>query len=134
MGTWSCEAFGNDNAADWAFGLEEAEDLSYVEKTLDTVLKAEGYLDASAAQEALAAIEVIARLQGSGGKKDAYSKPADEWVAKHKTPPSPALVQKAQLAIARMLEADSELSDVWHEAGEYNDWLAAVNGLKARVK
>ncbi len=31
MGVWSHEPFGNDTANDWAYGLEETTDLSYVE-------------------------------------------------------------------------------------------------------
>lgn len=31
MGTWAVGSFGNDDAADWAFGLKNVKDLSLVE-------------------------------------------------------------------------------------------------------
>jgi hypothetical protein len=42
MGAWSREPFGNDDAIDWPYELEEAEDLSYVEAASDAVLQVEG--------------------------------------------------------------------------------------------
>ena len=39
MGTWGVDAFENDNAADWAFQLEEAEDLTLVRETLALVVR-----------------------------------------------------------------------------------------------
>ena len=38
MGTWFVDSFGNDNACDWADGLEEVNDLSLVEDTINAVL------------------------------------------------------------------------------------------------
>ena len=37
MGTWSHDAFGNDEARDWAFALARGRDLSAVEGALDDV-------------------------------------------------------------------------------------------------
>ena len=37
MGAWSHEAFGNDDALDWAQGLEDADDLSLIEAALAAV-------------------------------------------------------------------------------------------------
>ena len=34
MGAWSHEPFGNDDANDWAYELEETEDLSHIEAAL----------------------------------------------------------------------------------------------------
>ena len=38
MGAWSADNFGNDDAADWAYGLEETNDLSLVEATIAAAL------------------------------------------------------------------------------------------------
>ncbi|HXA46345.1 MAG TPA: DUF4259 domain-containing protein, partial [Burkholderiaceae bacterium] len=65
MGTWSHEPFGNDTANDWAYGLEETKDMSFIESALDRVIEQSGdYLEAPEAEEAIAAIEVIAKLLG----------------------------------------------------------------------
>jgi hypothetical protein len=104
MGTWSVEPFGNDDAADWVYELEEAEDLSPIEEAIDAVLAVgTEYLEAPVASVALAAIEVLARLGGSPGEKSSYTETADNWVASIQLEPPVELLDKAQAAIARIL-------------------------------
>ena len=40
----------------------------------------EGYLDVDAACEGLAACEVVARLKGNWGARNAYTETVDKWV------------------------------------------------------
>lgn len=55
----------NDTACDWVDELEESDDLSVVEAALEKVLSAGlEYIEAPDAEEALAAVDVIVRLQG----------------------------------------------------------------------
>ena len=83
MGAWGTGIFDNDMACDWTGELDGADDLSPVEEALDEVLAiGDGYLDSDEASGALAACEVIARLKGNWGKRDAYSEDLDEWVKK----------------------------------------------------
>lgn len=134
MGTWAVDSFGNDDAADWAFGLEEAKDLSLVETTLDkTIVSADEYLEAPDAAEALAAIEVIARLQGNWGTRSPYSEPADNWVEANKLVPTNTLVSKAHRVLDLILGQNSELNELWQESDEYAEWVASVVELKSRV-
>jgi hypothetical protein len=102
MGAWSHEPFGNDDAGDWAYKLEETEDLSYVEAALDAVLEAEGYVEAPEASCAVAAAEVLAKLLGKGTQSDAHTEKVDEWVRKVHTKPSRPLLEKARLALAKV--------------------------------
>ena len=135
MGCWAIDAFGNDDAADWAYGLEECDDLSLVENTLDTVLAvgSEEYLESPFATEALAAIEVVARLQGNWGERNAYTETVDEWVEKTQLKPSLSLAHKAHHVIERILSDQSELKELWEESGEFDAWRSSVDDLKARV-
>jgi hypothetical protein len=134
MGTWAHDAFGNDNAGDWAFGLEECSDLSLVESTLDKILNAENeYLEAPDAEEGLAAAEVIARLQGHWGERNPFTEPADTWVEKVKLKPSKALAQKAHRVIERILLEPSELLELWQESKDFEAWKNSVQNLKARI-
>ena len=135
MGTWAVDALGNDDACDWAYGLEECDDLSYVEETLDKALT-EGaeYLEAPDACEALAAIETIARLQGNCGEKDSYSEPIDAWVEKTGLVPGKALAEKALKVIDRILADESELKELWQESDEFDAWQASVKALASRVR
>lgn len=134
MGAWAIDAMGNDDACDWAYGLDECSDLSLVEETLDKVLSDESeYLESPDACEALAAIEVIARLQGNWGAKNAYSESMDAWVQKTKLVPSKALAEKAHQVIARILADNSELKELWQDSEEFDAWEASVKELAGRV-
>ena len=135
MGTWAIDSFGNDDACDWAYELEKVHDLSFVEATLDTVLTCGNeYVEAPEATSAIAAIEVIARLQGNWGERSSYSENVDNWVETNKLQPSTALVQKAHLVIDRILGEKSELNELWEESKDYEGWLASIAELKERVK
>jgi Domain of unknown function (DUF4259) len=134
MGTWAIDSFGNDDACDWTYELEKVSDLSPVEEALNVVLNSgEEGVGAYEATEAIAAIEVIARLQGNWGKRSAYSERLDNWVEANKILPSAALVQKAHLAIDLILADNSELRELWQETGDYEAWVASVNELKNRI-
>src|SRR5256886_5455601 len=93
MGTWDEGSFGNDTACDWSYGLEKVNDLRYVETTLDKVLAygAGEMVPADAAECAVAAAEVIARLKGRWGEEDSYTETTDAWVRSHPVSPPPAL-------------------------------------------
>src|SRR5438270_7521475 len=101
MGAWGVLAFDNDDANDWAYGLDEADDLSLVQSALDAVEEAEDYLEAPEAASALAACEVLARLNGKPGYSNAYTQKVDEWVAAHPMTPDTALISRANAAIDR---------------------------------
>lgn len=136
MGTWAVDAFGNDYAQDWAEDLHETSNLDAVEDTLNTVLDSGDYLEAPFAAEALAAIEVLARLQGKGGPRSEDSASVDEWVEARKAKtvkPRADLAAKAAQAIERILAPDSELRQLWEESEHYADWRASVEDLRARL-
>ena len=134
MGAWAIDALGNDDACDWVYGLDKCNDLALVEETLNKALK-EGaaYLESPDACEALAAIEVIARLQGNWGEKNSYSESMDAWVEKTELAPSQELAEKAHKVIARILADDSELRELWQESEEFDEWKASVKNLADRV-
>ncbi len=135
MGTWDMSSFGNDTACDWAYGLEEVHDLSYVESTLDTVLAAgpSGYVDADVGACAVAAAEVVARLKGNWGEENSYTETTDTWVRSHRLVPPAALVAKAVAALTRIVSAPSELLELWEEGEDSGSWTDAVAELKQRV-
>lgn len=132
MGTWSHEPFGNDDANDWADGLEGARDLSYVESALDAVLGVDGYLEALEAWRAVAAVEVIAKLLGKGTQSDSDTEAVDEWVASVQIEPTRALLEKARRALARVRSEQSELKELWDD-GDATEWEASLDRLSAAV-
>ena len=134
MGTWSVEPFGNDHAADWAYELEEADDLTPIEAAIEAVLEVgEDYLEAPEGEIALAAIAVLARLHGASAEHAPISPSAEEWVKKIETSPDEELRDKAVAAIDRILADESELRDLWEESNEYEEWKSSVQQLRASV-
>ncbi len=135
MGAWGAGSFDNDTACDWTYDLEETDDLSLVEEALERVLGAgTEYLDAMDAEEAIAAAEVIARLQGNFGERNAYTETADEWVAANRLEVTPDLARKSHAAIDRIVGEQSELAELWEESDSLGEWKAAVAELKARIR
>jgi len=135
MGAWGHLAFDNDTANDWAYDLEEVDDLSSVE-TAFAELEAVGadYLDQDVACNALGACEVLARLQGHAGYTNAYTKKVDQWVAAHKIKPPPALLKRASAAIDRILAKNSELRELWEETDDGDAWRKSVEDLRVRMR
>lgn len=134
MGAWSHDSFGNDDACDWAYRLEDCDDLSLIESTLDAVLAAgDDYLASPEAAEAIAAAEAVARLQGHFGICDSYSETLDAWVKKIQLKPSSALAGKTQRALDRIVGEASELREWWDDSDEGEAWAAAVKELRSRV-
>jgi hypothetical protein len=134
MGAWGVNTFDNDAACDWKYGLEDVDNLSLVCETLTCVLAVGSeYLDSNDACEGLAACEVIARLKGNWGVRDAYTESLDKWVEAHPIQPPTDLVNQALAVIARVLTAPSELTELWDAEGENKEWHDAVEDLCSRV-
>ena len=133
MGAWGARAFDNDTSNDWAYGLEDVDDLSHVEAALSQLEEVgDDYLDQDIACEALAACEVLARLRGNAGYTNAYTEKVDLWVAAHPKSPSPELLRRAVAAIDRVRGEQSELRALWEEATA-DEWSAAMTELRGRV-
>jgi hypothetical protein len=134
MGAWATDIFGNDTACDWAYGLENVDDLSLVRQAIEGVLAAgDEYLDSDVASEGLAACEVVARLKGNWGLRNPYTEPVDQWVDGHNITPPENLVEASLAAIERILTPPSELRELWEESGA-TAWRAAVEDLRERVR
>ncbi len=135
MGAWDHKTFGNDDACDWGGDLCSSENLSFVEETLDAVINTgEKYLEAPESSQAIAAAEVVARLQGRFGIRNAYTESVDEWVAAHPQTVPTALAQKAHAALDRILAQPSELLELWEESEDFEAWKGTVTELKSRIQ
>ena len=133
MGAWGVLAYDNDDANDWACGLDDVTNLSLVEQAFAAVETAVAYLEAPQACEALAACEVLARLLGHPSYHNAYTRKVDEWVGRHPLKPSPRLLARASSVIDRILGEKSELRELWEE-GDAGEWLTAVEDLRSRLR
>ena len=134
MGAWSIASYGNDTACDWAYGLENVSDLSPVRETIQKVVDAgEDYLEATDAEEAIAAVEVIARMKGNFAMRDPYTEPTDNWVKAHPQQPPEELVILGADALDRIQRPPSELLELWQESPEFEAWKTSVLDLKNRA-
>lgn len=134
MGTRGVLAFDNDDANDWAHGLEDVADLSLVEAAFDVVVAANQYLEAPDASNALAACEVLARLKGNVGYSNSYTETVDQWVAEHPVEPPDELLTRASRVVERILGDNSELRELWGESDDNDQWIAAVHELLERLR
>lgn len=131
MGAWGNGAFENDTAFDWSSDLTEAEDLSFVEQTLSSADDVDDdELDPDLACEAIAACEVVARLQGRAGRAGSHLAELDRWVKTQPVKPSPALIRLATNVLDRVVANSSELSVLWRDSSA---WLSSVQDLRKRV-
>jgi hypothetical protein len=136
MGAWSAEPFGNDTACDWAYELPQSAGLSAIETALNNALGYEDdYLDASDGEEAIAALEVMAKLRGKGTQSDSYTEAVDAWVAQILLDAgsfhiAPSLLDKAQRVLLLIQSEDSELSELWEDD---SDWDASLKALSAAL-
>lgn len=134
MGAWGPGTFDNDEACDWAYGLDACNDLSLVDQALSDALNAGAeYLDASVASQALAAAEAVARLKGNFGARNAYTGTVDKWVATHPFKPPADLVARALAVIDRVVAEPSELLDLWTDSDDAPAWREAVADLRRRA-
>jgi len=122
MGAWSHEPFGNDTAGDWAFELLETSDLSLIQATLEKVIKESvEYLEAPEGEEAIAAIEVLAKINGKGTQSDSYTEEVDSWIEKHNFNVSAELRIKALQVLDLVCTDKSELSELWEGQEEWKE-------------
>jgi hypothetical protein len=104
MGTWGAGAFDNDDAADWAFGFDEADlsdGLSIIQETLLPVAEAlpTTYLRSYQAVPAVAAAELVAFINGKRIDQSPYNEPARNWVARTHPSPDRHLIRLARRAL-----------------------------------
>lgn len=129
-------SFDNDGAVDWTYGLEEVDDLRYVEAALEQALRPPPGepIPEEAAENAVAAGEVLARLKGAWGEESPYSETADRWVRAHPRLPWAPLVPRAVAALERIIVEPSDLLASWEDSGGADEWVASVQQLLGRLR
>jgi len=132
MGAWDATSFGNDHANDWAHDMvEQSNDLSYIDATLQKILKAgDDPISTPHGEEGIAAAEVVAWLRGKPTPVNAYTEKLAAWVAAHPIQPLAAITQKALAALDRIERQPSSLPELWD--GD-PDWAAAMTDLRNRL-
>ncbi|WP_205791559.1 DUF4259 domain-containing protein [Microbacterium sulfonylureivorans] len=129
MGAWSAEPFGNDTAADWAWGLAEADNWDLVLDALIAVLGEDpANVDADLASLAIAAAEVVAHAFGRPTQVDAYTEGVSEFIARVPSPPD-GIVPVALTALGIAASPRGELAELWRESGD-DEWAIATGRVR----
>lgn len=126
MGAWGSGPFENDDAGDWVYDLEGADDMSLIHDALDVAGAA--YLDAGEGAVAVAAATVVAA--GLGLRRDGLSDEVTAWLDDHSRLVQPADAALAVRALERVLAERSEIAELWDEAGDAS-WRASIRALQA---
>lgn len=134
MGSWGVLPFENDDALDWVWELEDAENFAVLELALEDVAlaEAEDYVEAPAAEEALAAAEVVAALLGK--PLEDLPEPVEAFLEQNRgKKPNADLIDLAVKAVKRVKKS-SELKELWEASDDAEKWDEAVDDLLSRLK
>jgi hypothetical protein len=130
MGAWDATVFGNDDAADWAGELVDANDEQLVSDALRRAVEAD-YLESFQGGRGASGARSCAAAAGRPTLPNSYNERALVWAAAR-----PGLVELAPLAmraVQRVLAEDSERQDLWQEAG-HPAWAEAARDLLGRLR
>ena len=127
MGAWGTGPFDNDEAADFAGGLDDlSEDkrADAVREALTRAVEEADYLDGDDAAVAVAAAALVAAQCPGGDEVDSVYGP------KESLPQLPDdLRSLAAVALDRVLADDSELKELWEEAESVEQWHEEIARL-----
>jgi len=131
MGAWAEGSFENDDAGDWVWELEQAEDTAILEEAFSVITDTDEYLEAPDCSIAIAAAEVVAAMR----KRPASELPKEvkSYVARIGGEPSPDLVAAALAALKRV-RIKSELQELWDDSKNAEKWQKAVEELESRLR
>jgi hypothetical protein len=135
MGASGEGPFDNDDASDWAYGLDgagAAAGLRMVAEALDVGEVGE-YLEAPHGATAVAATAVVAWMRDPAAIPNSpYGEVAATWVRTAHPRPSRELVTAALAAIDRVRSDQSELAELWAEGDDA--WSNSLAQLEARLR
>ena len=136
MGAWSEDNFGNDDAGDWVYDLEESKGIETLMSAIKLINSSGDYLESPDCSEALAASEVIAAALTNDFSL--VPEEVKKWVTK-----KPSLFgKKPKIETTHAVEAikavqkivkDSELKELWEESEDYPNWLKIQNTLLKKL-
>ena len=132
MGSWGTGPFQNDIAGDFAWAVTDGGGLAAIEDAFDHVLEADDEdLEAPAAEEAIAAAAILARLRD--GVPLPEEKDIEAWIAREQPLVSDALIAKGREALRRIMTEPSELLELWQEVEGFPAFQACINELLRRL-
>jgi len=131
MGIWAEGSFDNDDAGDWVWELEEAEDVVILEEAFSAIIDNEDDLEAPDCSVAVAAAEVVAALRQHPANN--LPKEVQTFVSHVDSQPSESLIASALAALKRV-RTKSELQELWDSGANGEKWRQAIAELESRLR
>ncbi|MDH5511028.1 MAG: DUF4259 domain-containing protein [Nitrospinota bacterium] len=146
MGVWGVGSFDNDTALDLVEELMEVDrGATILVSTLQATaaVPIDELVDSDDAVETLVAAEYLAAAKGSAA--DDLPEQAHQWLEENDLIAGDSfiggslkekekwLTGLALKAIEKIQSVNSELNQQWEETDDYDEWLATLDDLKARL-
>ena len=131
MGAWGIGAFENDDAADWAWELEEGLDLGPVRQALAATMDTDGCLERPEGACAVAAAAVVAA--SFDGDIKGFPEEVGEWIDDHPDSATRGDARLALDALERVMSEESELRELWEETPDATKWATEIEKLRHRL-
>lgn len=131
MGAWGTGTFDNDDAADWAYELEDASELTPARQALAATMDTDGYLEIPEGACAVAAAGVVAA--SFDGNLKGLPEHVAEWIDDHPDLAGRADARLAVDALERVMSEESELRNLWADAPEGAQWAEGIEKLRHRL-
>lgn len=122
--------FGNDDAADWVYDLEESAGADLLKEAFSDV-NAHSY-EATDCRIALAAAEIVAAAKGNPSPD--LPEGARKWLGNQEEVEDIKALAKKAITVVNKISVKSELRDEWEESDEWHEWQQAVEGLRRRLQ
>ncbi|HEY6250450.1 MAG TPA: DUF4259 domain-containing protein [Candidatus Angelobacter sp.] len=122
--------FGNDDASDWVYDLEESNGADLLKEAFSDV-NAHSY-EATDCRIALAAAEIIAAAKGQP-PTDLPEK-ARKWLGNQEEVEDIKALAKKAIAVVNKISVKSDLRDEWEESDSWHEWQQVVEGLRRRLQ
>lgn len=131
MGARETGNFGNDDASDWVYELEESNGADLLKEAFRAI-NGNGYPETPDCCIALAAAEVIASAKGK--PPDDLPDGIRQWLDDQEQLNAITGLAKTAITAVNKISAKSELRDSWEESDSWHDWLQVVEGLRRRLQ
>ncbi len=132
MDAWGINNFESDDAYDFSDDLFE-KGIFHLRLVLENFANLEEgqYLEAHVCTYSLVACESLAFLLGN--KSTDFPEDVADWLNENnKLVLSDDVIENARMCVDKICE-ESELKQLWEEAGETEAWLEVQNGLRKRL-
>jgi hypothetical protein len=130
MGAWGIGPFDNDDAQDFVLDLADVPDDELERRLAEALALPSGYVEVPEASIAVAAAALVAV---GAGMAPPESPTVCEFVASRSVPTTTALREAAKAALDRVASQDSELWELWQDAGEADQVLASHEAINGRL-